>query len=216
MVQTTDLGRLERDAFRKFYGDGVFDIFLGAMLGLMPLTSAIDRWADSEAARITALIVVYGGLVTLFMGLRRHLLQTRLGDFKPGPERRRKINVVRLVLVGSALLGLVAFAIGTVAPAADLSLTDLELVMPLVWFANAVLVFGLMAHFLDVPRFYIHGVLFGSALLLVEWPNAVWDVEIPVWIAFGAPAIAIVGIGLAKLTQFVRNYPVISITDASR
>jgi hypothetical protein len=88
--------------------------------------------------------------------------------------------------------------------------------MPLVWFVNAAVVFGLMAHFLDVPRFYVHGVLFGSVLLLVEWPNALWNLEIPLWIAFGTPAVVIVGIGLVKLTQFVRDYPVISVSDGSR
>ena len=215
MVHTTDLRRLERDAFRKFYDDGVFDLFLGAMLGLMPLAGQVDSWSNSEVVRIAAYLVIYGGLVTLFMGLRRHLLRSRLGDFKPGPERRRKINVVRLVLAGSVLVGLVGFAIGAVAPAADWSVTDLEFIMPIVWFVNATVVFSLMAHFLDVPRFHIHGVLFGSALLIKEWPGALWDIEVPLGVAFGAPAAVIVGIGLVKLAQFLRDHPVISATDAA-
>lgn len=215
MVHTTDLRRLERDAFRKFYDDGVFDLFLGAMLGLMPLAGQVDSWSNSEVVRIAAYIVIYGGLVTLFMGWRRRLLRTRLGDFKPGPERRRKIHVVRLVLAGSVLVGLVGFAIGAVAPAADWSVTDLEFIMPIVWFVNATVVFSLMAHFLDVPRLHIHGVLFGSALLIKEWPGALWDIEVPLGVAFGAPAAVIVGIGLVKLAQFLRDHPVISATDAS-
>jgi hypothetical protein len=215
VVHTTDLRRLEREAFRKFYDDGVFDLFLGAMLGLMPLASAIDTWAANDAVRITTLALVYGGLVTLFMGWRRHLLRTRLGDFEPGPERRRKIKVVRLVLAGSVLVGLGGFAAGAVAPAADWSLTDLELIIPLVWFVNATVVFSLMAHFLDVPRFHIHGVLFGSAMLLKEWPEALWDFEVPLGVAFGAPAAVIVIVGLFKLTRFLGNYPVVAATTDS-
>jgi hypothetical protein len=213
VVYTTDLRRLEREAFRKFYDDGLFDLFLGAMLGFMPLAAVIDRWADSEVIRIGSYVAVYGGLVTLFMAVRRHLLRTRLGDFKPGPERRRKITVVRLVLAGSMLVGLVGFAIGAVAPAADWSVTDLDFVMPIVWFVNATIVFSLMAHFLDVPRFHVHGVLFGSALMLREWPSALWGVEVPLGVAFGAPAAVIVGIGLVKLSQFLSNYPVVASRD---
>jgi hypothetical protein len=79
--------------------------------------------------------------------------------------------------------------------------------MPLLWFLNAVVVMGAMAHFLDVPRFYLYGVLFGLAMPLLVWPDVLWNISIPPWFAFGAPGVAIVAIGLYKLRRFLSQYP---------
>jgi hypothetical protein len=86
-------------------------------------------------------------------------------------------------------------------------MASIEVMVPLLWLINAVVVMGAMAYYLDVPRFYLYGFLFGLAMPLLIWSDVLWDVEVPVWIAFGVPGLIIVAVGLWKLNGFLRNYP---------
>ena len=203
----TNLEELERDAFRRFYDDGIFDVYMGSMLIMMGIAAVITDRMDSGLA---------DGFVTLGLALavtiplllwRRHLLRTRLGEFKPGPERRRKIRGTRLVLLGSVVLGVVVFGVTAAVLNSDPSPDVLGAVVPLVWFFNAVIVLGAMAYFLDVPRFYFHGVIFGLAMPLLIWPDLLWDVKMEPWIAFGLPGLVVALVGVRKLIDFLREYP---------
>ncbi len=203
----TNLKELEREAFRKFYDDGIFDIYLGGILITMGVAAALTDQMDSELA---------GGGVTLGLALaitiplllwRRHLLRTRLGDFKPGPERQRRIRGTRLVLLASVVLGIIVFGVTAAAFNSDTSADTLGAIIPLIWFINSVAVLGAMAYFLDVPRFYALGVVVGLAMPLLIWPDVLWDSKIEPWIAFGIPGAIVVAVGVYKLLHFLRSYP---------
>lgn len=212
MTGLTDLKTLEKQAFRRFYEDGIFDIFLGSMLGTMAIGASVaDRWGNETAGMLVMLGIAVVAVVSLMI-VRRRLLTTRLGEFKPGPARKRRISATRLALLGSAVLGLALFGITW---AGDVSIVSLEVLMPLIWFLNAVVVMGAMAYFLDVPRFYLYGLLFGLVMPVMVWPDVLWDYRTPRWISFGVPAAIIVAIGLIKLVRFLRDYPVRSITEPS-
>ena len=212
MTGLTDLKSLEKQAFRRFYEDGLFDIFLGVMLATMAVGAAVsDRWGSETSGLLAMFGVAVVAVVSLMM-VRRRLLSTRLGEFKPGPARKRRISATRLALLGSAVIGLALFG---VVSAGDVSMVSLEVLMPLIWFLNAVVVMGAMAYFLDVPRFYLYGFLFGLVMPVMVWPDVLWDYRTPRWISFGVPAAIMVTIGLIKLVRFLRDYPVLSITESS-
>jgi hypothetical protein len=207
MANLSDLKALERDAFRKFYEDGLFDVFLGLMLATMAIGAVVSDWLGSEGAGMLAMLGISVVLVVLLHAGRRRFLLARLGSFRPGPDRRRKISATRLALLGSVVAGVVVSALAAAAYGDDVSIASFEVVMPLLWFLNAVVVMGAMAHFLDVLRFYLYGVLFGLAMPLLVWPDVLWGLSIPPWVAFGAPGVAIVVVGLFTLRRFLRQYP---------
>lgn len=211
----TDLKTLERDAFRKFYDDGIFDIYVGTMLIAMGVAAVFADRMNSEALSML-LVLGLGVAVTVPLLLwRRHLLRSRLGEFKPGPARRRKISATRIVLLGSVLLGVLAFTVAAIAYRSDSSVDVAGLVVPLLWFLNSMIVFGAMAYLLDVPRFYIHGVVIGSAMPILIWPDVLWDTRVPPWLAFGAPGLIVAGVGLYKLIHFLRDYPALETEVAA-
>jgi hypothetical protein len=212
MTGLTDLKVLEKQAFRRFYEDGLFDIFLGLMLATMAVGALVTDRSGSEASGMLVMLGIALVAVATLTVLRHRLLSSRLGEFKPGPARKRRILATRLALLGSVVIGLVLF--GVVA-AGDVSIVSLEVLMPLVWFLNAVAVLGAMAYFLDVPRFYLYGFLFGLAMPLLIWPDMLWDYRVAPWIAFGVPAVIVIAIGLFKLARFLRDYPVRSVTEPS-
>jgi len=215
MTELSDLKTLERDAFRKFYEDGLFDLFVGLMLTTMAVGAVVSDWLGSEGAGMLGMLFISALLVVLLRVTRRRLLLTRLGSFRPGPDRRRKISASRLALLGSVIAGVVVTAFAAAAYREQVPLATFEVVMPLLWFLNSVLVMGAMAHFLEVPRFYLYGVLFGLAMPLLVWPDVLWGVRIPPWVAFGGLGAAIVAVGLSKLRRFVRQYPPLPSGDVT-
>lgn len=208
VVQLTDLEDLEKRAFRRFYDDGMFDVFFGLMLIGLSLGSWVQDGLGSEFVALMVMTGIATVLVVALATLRHRLVRPRLGEFTPGPARRRRITITRLVLIGSAVFGVVAFGLGVVAGRHDAAPTAVEVVLPLVWFVNAVAVLGSMAYLLDVPRFAFYGVLFGLVGPLLIWPDVLWDVRVPPGAAFALPALPMLGIGLWKLRRFLRDYPV--------
>jgi hypothetical protein len=205
----TDLRALERDAFRKFYDDGVFDIYLGAMLITMGVAALFaDRLSNEFQSGLLTLGLALVVTVPLLLW-RRQLLRSRLGDFKPGPARRRKIATTRLFLLGSVLLGVIAFIVAAIAYRSEADIDLVGLIVPLLWVLNSLIVFGAMAYLLDVPRFYAHAVIVGFAMPLLIWPDMLWDTKVEPWLAFGLPGFVVASIGLHKLVGFLRAYPVL-------
>lgn len=206
-TQLPDLKALERQAFSKFYEDGLLDLLLGLMMVLIGSGALVQDRFDSELASSAVMVAAAVVLVGAFSVVRARVVRPRLGAFQPRPERRRRITATRLVLLGSALLGVVAFAIAGVAGGAGAPPTGVEVLLPVVWFVNATVVLGLMAYLLDVPRFYLYGVLFGLVGPVLIWPDVLWDVRVPPSLAFGILAAPILAAGAWKLVHFLRTYP---------
>ncbi len=206
MHADTDLERLEKEAWRKFYDDGLFDIFLGLMLAMMPLGLLLDGWFPEPLSRMLALLVVYGSLVGAFTLLRHRFVKPRIGTIKPSKARRRKVNATRLALAISVLLGVIVLGV-TVALRGTGNASFLNFI-PLLFFANAVVVFSTMAYFLDVPRFHAYGPAFGLTGIVLILPRTLWGIEVPELLVFGMPALAIITVGAYKLVRFLREYPV--------
>lgn len=213
MTTLPDLEALERDAFRRFYEDGLLDVFFGLMLMTMAVGSVLNEVFESEWQGLIGMLVIALVLVVWTQLQRRRLLRSRLGSFVPGPERRRKITMTRVALLASVALGLVLAILVSAIYSDTITVTDIEIIMPAVWFVNAVLVLGAMAYFLDVPRLYFYGFLFGSAMPLLILPDVLWDIEIPAWVAFGAPGLIMVIIGLVLLKRFLAAHPPLERED---
>ena len=205
----TDLRNLERSAFRRFYDDGIFDIYVGTMVLVMGMGALLSDEIGNEVVSMLLLVGLALAITVPLLLWRRHLLRTRLGDFKPGPQRRRKIRSTRLVLLGSVVMGVVAFAIAAAAFRSDTSEDVIGLVVPLLWFLNATIVFGAMGYLLDVPRFFAHGLIIGVAMPALIWPDVLWDMEVAPWLAFGVPGLLVAAIGVYKLAGFLHNYPLL-------
>lgn len=202
-----DLKLLERDAFRKFYEDGLFDVFFGMLMVIMGLVTLVEEWLDSEAYSLLFMAGTAIVLVACLTVTRRRLLRSRLGEFEPGPERKRKITITRLALLTSVITGVIAFGIIAAVFRDGVSVASVEVFLPLIWLVNAVVVLSLMAYFLDVPRLYLHGLLFGSVMPMMIWPDALWDFKVEPLIAWGIPAAIIIAVGIHKLAHFLNDYP---------
>jgi hypothetical protein len=201
VMQSINLKNVEKRAFRSVHQDGLLDMFLGLLFvafGLGPLVR--NEGGLSEGAGL----IVYTGyvlivLVAWWLG-KKFITAPRIGLVKFSRARKRKVLNVRFVLLGSVVLGLVAFAIFA-------SGNDITLAAVLGMFSlNILIVFGFMAYFLDLNRLYAYAVLWASSLpvgVLLKDQVGLGDAGYVFFVTGGVVVI----VGIVLFVRFVRDYP---------
>lgn len=210
MDATADLSQLERSAFRKFYGDGVFDMYLGAMLGFLPVAGMMTDAFENEWLGLLLTLGIYASLLGGYALLRHYFTKPRIGTFTPAAPRKRKILRARVVLILSIVAGLVVFWLFASGNASSSPSW-----LPVAWLLNSVIVFGAMAYFLDVPRFLIYGIAFGMTVMIDEWTTMAFGIDLSPMIVFGLPGLGILLFGARRFVRFIRTNPVVPAEEAT-
>jgi hypothetical protein len=212
MSETLSLKQLEQKAYRSFFKDGLWDISLGTLLLALAVGAAIARlgitWGylipDLHAITLSLYLVATAVLV---VG-KKYITVPRLGAVKFGPARKARLSASVLILAGSALFGLVLFLLlsDRLVPG-WLSGRAIGLIA---FGLNALIVFSLLAYFLDFSRLYGYAVLWALAFPASEAVAA----HTPLSGAFaflftiGGFSAVMLGIGIVLLVRFLRDYPI--------
>jgi len=212
-----DMKELERKAFRSTFQDGLWDIFLGLLLLNMGIGTVIGgTLGEAEISpmsllRIVLIIVPLPFLVLLgFWAGKKFITTPRIGSAKFGPRRKARLRNVRAILFVSVLLTVIMVVWGLAAMGNGLPQWMRGIPLPLyVWPVQTIVVFGLAGYFLDVPRFYAYGVLYGLPLLvgILLVKNTELGALSSMAIAYGVPVGVMVPTGVALFIRFIRAYP---------
>jgi hypothetical protein len=203
-----NLKEIERRAWRSFFVDGLWDIYLGLLLTVM----GVNAWLSDLGVPEGRTLLIYAALVIAAMGLlwagKKYITVPRIGRVKFGPKRRAKIRIVRLILVGSVVLGLALFAFTLAGGFGWLARAELdsEVFVAVLWVVNVLVVFGLGAYFLDYGRLVAIGVMFAVAVPADVLIHRLWGADVSP-LAFGVPGLLVIAMGLVILARFLRNYP---------
>ena len=101
MNGSMDLKMLERNAWRSYHQDGLWDIYLGLLLwDLALLLNSSIEWIESDLVRYLAYLVLIGGAFLIFWAGKRFITAPRLGRVKFGPARKRRQLHLALILAG--------------------------------------------------------------------------------------------------------------------
>jgi hypothetical protein len=208
MLGVLNLKEIERRAWRSFFADGLWDIYLGVLLAVM----GVYAWLRELGIPATWTMLIYIGLIAAAMGLlwagKRYVTAPRIGRVKFGPKRRAKIRVVRLILGGSVVLGLALFAFALAGGFRWLARINLDggVIVAFFWVANVFVVFGIGAYFLDYRRLLVIGAMYASAVPVDILIDRLWGVDASP-LAFGVPGLLVILMGLAIFARFLRDYP---------
>jgi hypothetical protein len=212
MPETIDLKALESRAYRSFFADGIWDICLGLMLLGFGIGAAVSRagvaWGyilpDLHVAMLACFVLATVGLI----GGKKYLTVPRLGAVRFGAARRSRTLKSTAVLAASALFGLAVFWLVSTdgAPLAwRVALSD----APFIFAINCLIVFGLLAHFLDFRRLYVYAVLWAVTLpasrLLVRHSGMSTALAVTITASVGASLM--LGVGVSLLVRFLRTHP---------
>lgn len=204
MLNLTDI---EKKAYRSTFQDGIWDIFLGFVLLSLAVGALLSNRGMPEGRQMTVLVGLQGAAVVFFIVGKKRITVPRMGFVQFGRKRKGKIRKSHVVLLGSAVVGAAAFFVASLAmrgsEADRFKLIDF---MPLVWAVNAIVVFSLLAYYLDCPRLYGYGVLFALPVPVDKAIKTFAGVNLSP-AAFAVPAIVMLAIGAVLLADFLRRYP---------
>lgn len=205
MKEQIDLKALEKKAWKSFFDDGLWDIYLGLLLALMGTSSLLSH--NTALNEDQATLVYLGLMLTVMIAFwfgKRFVVAPRIGRVKFQAKKRRKIGVV---LVISVIVGLVAwwFTAGmtNVSPEQRINFKE---IFPLVYALNALIVFSAIAYFTSFERLYYIGILFALPVPVDQWLYDSYNINLD-YIAFLVPAAIIVGVGIWYFVRFLNNYP---------
>lgn len=209
MSEKLNLKELERKAWRSFFDDGLWDIYLGTLLALMGISVLMDTLDLTEVQHMGIYI---GLLIVSMVGLwaaKRFITLPRLGRVKFGTKRQKSRKKTSLVLFASVVLGLILFLLLGGVARGDIS-HDLSLdsIIPGVWALNMLLVFGLGGYFLEFERLYLIGLLYAIVLPLDFILRESSGLRI-VQYMFIIAGLIIIAVGSIYLKRFLRSYPLI-------
>jgi hypothetical protein len=209
MSRDINLKELERRAWRSVFQDGLWDIYLGLLLLAMAIGALLS---DAGIASETGSLLAHIGLVVLAMlGLwagKRFITLPRLGRVKFGSKGKARKKQAMLLLLFSALVGAVLFVfIWLILRQGRTEGLPLQLIVPIIWSVNALVIFSLGAYFLDYERLYLIGVMYAVAVPADRLLRELVGLDLT-FLAFGVPATVILIIGALILIRFLRDYPV--------
>ncbi len=213
MSETLSLKQLEHKAYRSFFRDGLWDISLGLLLLALGVGAAISRLGIAWGYVIPDLHVItlslYLAATAVLVVGKKYITVPRLGAVRFGPARKARLSASALILAGSVLLGLVLFLLlaNRLVPGDWFSGRAIGL---LVFGLNALIVFSLLAYFLDFSRLYGYAVLWALAFPASEAVAAHTPLSgaFAFLLTIGALSSVMLGIGTVLLLRFVREYAV--------
>ncbi len=206
MINQINVKTAERKAWRSVFQDGLWDIYLGLLLLAMGIGDLLDNYALSKVQYYAIYFgVIIFAMLVLWAG-KRFITLPRLGRVKFGSQGKMRQNKTRLLLFISVAFGLIAWFLADAGLKGKLNTDLMDVIFPLAYVVNMLLVFGLGAYFLDYPRLYIVAVMFALPIplkiLLRSWIGVSGG-----YLTFVIPALFIVGMGTYCLVKFIRMYP---------
>lgn len=182
-----------------------------------PAASPISLWIVRDCCRksraVLAVVFTFGILAApylLFHISKKYLIVPRLGFVQFGAERQRKRKKLGLVMALSVLgtAVLVAITASSLVPTfADLP--EWALLVGLIG-VKLILVFSLIAYYLDFPRAYLYGWFYALSIpdLFRHMDSAEGVPELPILFA----GLMIV-FGSVLFVQFLRKYPLPEVVN---
>lgn len=168
MTPSADLKQLERRAFTSYYQDGIWDLYLGFLIMIMPLTELLTALGASKTTGLLAYLGLTAGACTVFILAKKYITAPRLGQAVFSPERRARNIHLRYILGITATIGVIVFGLtilsmryhipGVVDVLSDKGMLGMGVG---VFFT---VVFGIMAYLMDFTRAYVMGPVFGAGI----------------------------------------------------
>ena len=201
MVENINLKELEKKAYKSTFQDGLWDLYFGLLflgIGISPLLKQLGLpkpWYYF-AIPIPAFLVLWAG--------KKYITIPRIGMVKFGARResnKKKMRIIlAIVLAVTAIVLLLTIA--RIIPQLENSYAG-----PIGIAVFFMIVFWVMAYYMDFSRLYYIAVLFAVSIPLAEILYDYVGTPLDGLIAFGSSGTIISIIGSIFLRRFLKKYP---------
>lgn len=201
---------LEKKAFRSFFKDGIYDVFLGLILLSLGLPMILNEFELIDYESITMpllipLILNIGALVFSIFG-KKYITAPRLGIVRFGETRKRKMKHVKVLLAISVLIGVITFFLSLFKVLPIGGKTGIP-IAGVIFGVQCILVFSLAAYFMDFTRLYPYAFLFAVSLPLTFWLKKNAIITYPSLWVFSFTAGPMLVVGCVLFFRFLHQYP---------
>lgn len=169
MNNSMDLKMLEKNAWRSFHQDGLWDIYLGLILWALAIFLGAGMEAvENDVLRLFAYTLLIGGAFLVFWAGKRYITAPRLGRVKFGPARKRRKLHLALILGGFTLVTVILVILTAIAKNNNAPLPQS---LPVYLFAGLFVgaAIATIAWFNDYPRGYYIAVIYALCFGLGEY-----------------------------------------------
>jgi hypothetical protein len=198
-MEQIDLVEAERRSFRAATDTGLWDIMIAAVVSMLAIAPYLSRTMGdfwSSAVFVPVFMVVY----LVLHVVRRRIVVPRVGTIRIGRYRKQRLRRVSWVMLGVNMVALVAGIVAATRPVSVGVWT-----YPLAMGAVMLVGFSLAAYYLDVPRYFVYGLMLVAAPALGEWLfQRGWVPHHGFPAVFGGAAVLI---ALSGVIRFVRVVP---------
>ena len=210
-MEQLNIKTLEKHAFRTFFRDGIYDLFLGLILlsfGLPMIFTefGLIDYVTKKLPLLIPLLLNVGALLFTVFG-KKYITTPRLGIAHFGKTRKRKMMHTKLLLVVSALIGAIIFFLSLFKVFPVGGATGIPLPI-LIFGIQSLLVFSFMAYFMDFSRLYLYAFLFAISMPLTIWLRKNTGIHYPSLWVFSLTTVPILVIGCVVFIQFLTQYPI--------
>ncbi|NHK31738.1 MAG: hypothetical protein FK730_10330 [Asgard group archaeon] len=203
-----DLEKLEKKTASLIFQDGIFDMSLGLVLIAFGIATLLydklgDPW-DSLFGFLLYLVIA----IPLFM-VQIFVTRRRLGEVKFSTKRKKK----NMTIIAFATVLLLSNIVVFILIFADvIQFSGHAYFMAAIFGLIPLILFTLMAYFLDYKRLYIVGSLFSLGFFLKEI-FTIQNLILLGNIIFIGLGVVIVTIGVVYLIRFLKKYPKVMVKD---
>ncbi|MBN1786577.1 MAG: hypothetical protein JW825_06300 [Candidatus Methanofastidiosa archaeon] len=197
MKDILNLGAVEKSAVKSQYEDGILDIFLGTLLIIFGIFIVLDMNDETYSTMVFILLEALAILSLVFA--KRMITVPRIGKVKLSLRRSSRSLKVTLVLAISVLSGLVLMTL------VSIGINSIGLIA-IFWATNCILVFFLMAYFLDHDGFYVVGIMYAISLSSLEIVNGYIGTYSYDYLHMFIPGMVVVIYGMVQLRAFLKKY----------
>lgn len=192
MIDNINLKEIERRAWRSVFEDGLWDIYLGLLLLVLWVAGSGEEY--SLYIHIPLLIAA---MLVLFLG-KKLITAPRIGYVKFGPQRKRRINTIRVILAVSVLISLLAL-MATLGMLTEMGTWFVRNWIVVVVGLKCVLIGSIAAFVLQFHRLHYIGAAYAAAFVM----SMSWSTPLP-FLVFG---IVVLIPGVVLFALFMRKYP---------
>lgn len=208
MADDVDLKALEKKAYRSFFNDGLWDLFIGLIIlnfGLNTFLSSLLNLSEFLSLIILTLGWNILAFLIFFLG-KKFITIPRIGFVKFGPKRKSKEKKLKIFLSAFVIVNIFMVILPFTALFDNIELEPLllTLFLGLTFFTFP---FCVVAYFLDFNRLYYYAILAGIGLFLTELLYPILGSPLDTILSFGITGGAIVVIGLYYFIRFLKKYP---------
>ena len=201
-----DLKELEKKAFRSFFEDGLWDIFIGlVLLQFFVFPLYINDLGFGDFWSVVVFLPLYMVTFWLLIKTKIKITTPRIGFMKVGKPRRKRLG--RLTLIMNLLL-LLGMLLGLPYLYERVDLYQVGWFFPGIFCLLFLFIFSAASFFLDVFRFLIYGVLIAFLIPIGEilfLKGVLTHHGYPV--IFGITTSVMITTGTVKLVIFLKKYP---------